>query len=56
MFIYLYLLVWDEMVLVPMVGNTHNNNILGNYDVHEKNYENIDFNFVINNLQLHLFF
>lgn len=55
MFIYLYLLVWNEMVSILVVGDTHEDDMLGNYDVLEKNFENISFNYVINNLQLLLF-
>jgi hypothetical protein len=54
-FIYLYLLVWNEMVSILVVGDTHEDDMLGNYDVLEKNFENISFNYVINNLQLLLF-
>lgn len=53
-FIYLYLLVCDEMVSILVVGDTREDDMLGNYDVHEKNFENINFNYVINKLQLHL--
>jgi hypothetical protein len=43
------------MVSILVVGDTHEDDMLGNYDVLEKNFENISFNYVINNLQLLLF-